>query len=283
MPMFTRCPACRTQFRVRAQHLRAADGWVRCGACGEAFDGVRHLLDEPGPGTESSAPATIAQEPRSTGAPLRSFDSALEDLELPRGLRSREAAQEAEPGETRSPDPFAIDDRLPAVDDEDEDEESASRRRNRIWTILFSLLLLVMVIQVAWFQRDQVANQFAFARPLFEGLCEQLDCEVYRRHPSGGYELLSRDVRTHPVYKDVLLVNATFANSADRRQPYPNIQLALYDPDGDVLGYREFAPADYLDESLSVAAGMPPQKPLHVVLEVSGPTEGAVSFEFGFL
>lgn len=44
--MITRCPSCRTAFKVVPDQLRIAAGWVRCGHCGELFDGRSHLIDE---------------------------------------------------------------------------------------------------------------------------------------------------------------------------------------------------------------------------------------------
>lgn len=44
MDHITRCPHCRTAFRVSAEQLRAAAGQVRCGRCGEIFDAQTHLI-----------------------------------------------------------------------------------------------------------------------------------------------------------------------------------------------------------------------------------------------
>ncbi|WP_404826354.1 zinc-ribbon domain-containing protein [Diaphorobacter aerolatus] len=44
MSQITRCPACRTSFRVVADQLRISGGWVRCGRCKEVFDASTNLL-----------------------------------------------------------------------------------------------------------------------------------------------------------------------------------------------------------------------------------------------
>jgi len=41
--MFTQCPDCQTTFRVSAEVLQQADGRVRCGGCGIAFNALDHL------------------------------------------------------------------------------------------------------------------------------------------------------------------------------------------------------------------------------------------------
>ena len=80
-----------------------------------------------------------------------------------------------------------------------------------------------------------------------------------------------------------MLVNAAMKNELSIRQPYPKVQLTLFDTSGSLLGYREFMPTDYLDSSIEIDKGMPVESPVYFVLEVSGPTAGAVSFEFRFL
>ena len=95
--------------------------------------------------------------------------------------------------------------------------------------------------------------------------------------------MVNRDVRDHPRYSDALLVNATISNRSAEVQPFPVVQLSLFDTAGRIIGARRFTPEEYLDESIDMERGMLPDKPVHIVLEVTGPTEGAVSFEFRFL
>jgi hypothetical protein len=106
---------------------------------------------------------------------------------------------------------------------------------------------------------------------------------VHRWRAPGAITLLNRDVRVHPVYQGVLLINATLINHAEHVQPFPDIQLALYDTDGRMTAFRQFTPGEYLDSSIPISAGMTPGLPVHIVLEVTGPTRDAVSFEFRFL
>lgn len=44
MALATRCPHCKTTFRVAHDQLKLRAGLVRCGACKEIFNGVEHLL-----------------------------------------------------------------------------------------------------------------------------------------------------------------------------------------------------------------------------------------------
>lgn len=44
MSQITRCPACTTMFKLAADQLKAAQGWVRCGQCSEVFEASLHLV-----------------------------------------------------------------------------------------------------------------------------------------------------------------------------------------------------------------------------------------------
>jgi predicted Zn finger-like uncharacterized protein len=65
MNTITRCPACRTAFRVHRHQLEARGGQVRCGACGVVFDARAELevLETP---VASSQPMSVEPEPFET-------------------------------------------------------------------------------------------------------------------------------------------------------------------------------------------------------------------------
>src|SRR5450755_3429660 len=45
--VYTQCSKCETVFRLSAEILRAAGGQVRCGKCGEVFNALAHLAEDP--------------------------------------------------------------------------------------------------------------------------------------------------------------------------------------------------------------------------------------------
>src|SRR5215203_2424656 len=53
MSIVTRCPACATTFRVTPVQLQAQHGMVRCGRCGQVFDGFKTLATLPDPPLET--------------------------------------------------------------------------------------------------------------------------------------------------------------------------------------------------------------------------------------
>ncbi|MEO1925529.1 MAG: zinc-ribbon and DUF3426 domain-containing protein [Gammaproteobacteria bacterium] len=151
------------------------------------------------------------------------------------------------------------------------------------WTTGSVITLLILIAQLAWFSRDKVFMEYPQFVPYAKQMCQELGCRIIRERDVRAITLVNRDVRLHPDYQDSLLVNAAMKNELSVRQPYPRVQLTLFDTSGSLLGHREFVPDDYLDSSIEIDEGMPIDSPVYFVLEVSGPTAGAVSFEFRFL
>lgn len=151
------------------------------------------------------------------------------------------------------------------------------------WTTACFVGLVAIAAQLVWFNRDLVLAEYPQLTPYMKQICKELNCEIIRERDTRAIRLVNRDVRLHPTYQDTLLVNATMSNELSIHQPYPRVQLTLFDTAGSLLGHREFTPDDYLDDSIAIDEGMPIKTPVHFVLEVSGPTAGAVSFEFRFL
>lgn len=257
---------------------------MQCGFCGEQFNALERLRDKP----------LIAQ--KTQAVPVLSGDVYREpQFDIPEmvqseidGVADDEAAIQADGHE----DPDAeldIPGGIPAPSMDlplELQEESAAKPGwlpRLAWTAGVMALLIVATGQLAWFHRDELLNRYPQLTPLAKRVCEHFQCSLIRGRNLAAIKLINRDVREHPRFKDALLVNATIQNTSDRTQPFPRVQLALFDTNGKLIAHREFNPREYLDGSINIEQGIRSQQSVHIVLEVSGPTEGAVSFEFRFL
>lgn len=102
MSQITRCPFCRTSFKVVADQLRISDGWVRCGQCKQVFDASQHLhVLEPAP-LLPDLPLEDLRPPPTPGAP-----PAPQVWSSGRARSAEVAAAEPEVGfeEKRAPEP----------------------------------------------------------------------------------------------------------------------------------------------------------------------------------
>jgi predicted Zn finger-like uncharacterized protein len=204
-----------------------------------------------------SDPMDILFEPPSSAQEIRSEKLNLEDLDdLPEALR------------------------------EDMQNEADSQRGVLsivLWSIGIFLLLIGLAVQLGVSFQSEIEQRLPATRPLYQKLCVYLPCKTALLHEPVAIKLVARDVRHHPRFRNTLLVNGTLLNESEQTLAYPILQFELLDPTGTVIGVRQFKPAEYLDKSIAVDEGMPPGRPVHIVMEVLGASETAVSFEFSFL
>jgi len=295
--MFTSCPSCLKQFRIQASQLSIAHGQVKCGVCDHEFSALSRLSDVPlildqmsyeydyEPEENPGAETELEEEPE-----FEIFDEVRPEETHEEEVDSEIVNSGEAPPEDVSSEEAGFLSEFPDEilgDIPDELREKPPARRSLLATMCWGfgvlLLLIIITAQLAWFNRDELLLRYPQLDPVARKICDRLQCEILRYKDISSIKLLNRDVRNHPLYEGSLLVNATMANKSETIQPFPLIQLALFNPGGEVIGYREFKPDDYLDDSINISAGMMPESPIHFVLEVSGPTEGAVSFEFHFL
>jgi predicted Zn finger-like uncharacterized protein len=81
--LLTRCPGCRTTFRVTREALEVAEGQVRCGRCSTIFDARDELSEEPTVATPMISPAPVEHDDGrrvgDTDMTSASTDDAAED------------------------------------------------------------------------------------------------------------------------------------------------------------------------------------------------------------
>lgn len=75
MALATKCPHCRTTFRVAHDQLKLRAGLVRCGHCKEIFNGIEHLLPPERPSTKVEPADPVAPSPPASSE-LPQYDEA---------------------------------------------------------------------------------------------------------------------------------------------------------------------------------------------------------------
>jgi predicted Zn finger-like uncharacterized protein len=213
MSLVTRCPACGTAFRVQAAQLAAQSGTVRCGKCGDLFNGVAGLVDE---GEER-----VALEP---SPQLGLFDASR-----------------------RQPEPVlvALANDVPAsfmaVD--------KRSRRSRVWTLLVLLAIAAMGGQIAYRYRAELSALLPAVRPPLQALCKPLRCEIPLPRRPELMSIDSSELQADARREGLIALNAVIRNRARFPQDYPSLEVTLTDEADRPVLRRVLAPRDYLDAS----------------------------------
>lgn len=272
--LFTSCPNCLKQFRIEIPQLSAASGTVICGACNARFNALSHISEKPLTIDEINQQSHTTPQPESDNAisPPKNIETQ-EKI----GIETQVSDELTDTGKFSDGGPEDIARELLHYS-----EQQRSGWITFCWVLGIFLLLTTMLGQVAWFNRDIILTHYPQLAPITHKICDQLHCSVIRHKNINAIKLVNRDIRKHPVYKNALLVNATINNESNTVQPFPLMQLALFNRVGEIISYGEFKPAEYLNNLVPYQT-MQPKSATHFVLELGTITTDAVNFEFNFL
>ena len=285
--MLARCPDCATVFRVAPADLRAARGLVRCGVCFGVFDAVEVLEDPAQPILPAAVVEALPDPLETTGLdPSEEMDrNPTEAFSAEPKTDHRSAAVLGRAGALADPDTGTGPVTTPALTAHAMllASERPRPRARAGWVALTVVMTLCLFAQLAWFRGADLLRAYpGLQEPLAKG-CAFAGCRLPGPRDPGAVRVMERDLREHPRYRDALLVNAILVNQAAFAQPYPILELALYDTEGAVVAGRRFEPREYLDRALDADGLMSAGQPLHVVLELVGPKRPPASFELRFL
>jgi len=221
MSLATRCPVCATAFRVNREQLAARGGRVRCGKCGNVFDGVGGLLEE---GNER-----LVLEP---SPQLGLFD--------PSRRAARSAADQDAEGDEVVVEFLA-------------EPEPHSWRGTLLWGFLALLAAAALAAQIAYRYRTEIAVLAPSTRPLLERACRALRCEVALPRRPELMSIESSDLQADSRRENVIILNAVIRNRAPFPQDYPALELTLTDETDHPVVRRVLRPPDYLDATRRTA------------------------------
>ena len=225
MSLATRCPVCATVFRVSREQLAARGGRVRCGKCGNVFDGVGGLLEE---GRERR----LVLEP---SPQLGLFDPAH------KAALSQVADDEVVAEFLAEPEP-------------------RSWRSIALWGLLALIAAAGLAAQVAYRYRTEIAVLAPNTRAALERACRVLRCEVALPRRPELMSIESSDLQADSRRENVIVLNAVIRNRAPFPQDYPALELTLTDETDRPVVRRVLRPGDYLDAGrrAALAQGIAP-------------------------
>ncbi|KFL37312.1 DUF3426 domain-containing protein [Arenimonas donghaensis] len=148
------------------------------------------------------------------------------------------------------------------------------------WWGLALVLVVALALQLMLADRARLATDPDW-RPRLEFLCDTLGCDLPAWREPAAFRVTSREVRRHPQDNRALLITTSFRNDARWGQPWPVMELALHDIDGNALGLRRFEPHEYLGSPPATEL-IAPNQSASATLEILDPGQRAVAFTFDF-
>ena len=264
---FTRCPACKTIFRVTPQQLALREGQVRCGHCHTVFDGVAALL--------SLAPTPRArQDPAfdeaALGPPTVTLRNAHALEPAPTPGQGDEAPDSAEPDDEEARDLAAAEAAYAARFSW---QEKKVRRRLPAWVYACAVPVLVALLagQALFHFRDAIAAHWPRTKPTLATLCAAAGCELRALQEVNGLSIEASDLQADPAHRGLLILSVTIRNRMPYALAYPYLELTLSDIQKQsqqevVVVRRAFAPREYASGAADLASGIAGNSELAVKL-----------------
>ena len=263
MSFVTRCPSCGTAFKVVADQLKIADGWVRCGRCQHVFDATLDLEPAfvPLP-AEVSAPETPVVAPDDAAQAHTSAPDAAdahETAHTPTDDRTAHPPDGSPPGvmpEATRPD-------LPSTDGPSPDWSFMRQARRRaFWrrpwvraTLGLSALGLAasLLAQATWHWRDTLASRYPEWRPGLRAFCDALGCTI--APPQRPQDVVIEGSVLLRRAPDRYSFHLVVRNNADLEIAAPALELTLTDTQDRVLARRVWLPAEWPQPLATLAPG----------------------------
>lgn len=254
---FTRCPGCRTVFRVTAAQLALRDGQVRCGHCRTVFDGTANLISvlrttpAPSPGEEGTGPLTVtlraahALEPAPPESPAGPPATAATPAVAPRVSIPGASTQAARGEEIDYDNRFAWD-----------RPNRRSRASAALYLVAAVALAAGLVAQGVWHYRDAIAAHWPSTRPMLARVCAAAGCTIRPLREIAWLSIDASDLQADAAHKGLLTLTATVRNRASYAVAYPHLELTLTDAQDNVVVRRALAPPEYAGGTVDVGSGI---------------------------
>jgi predicted Zn finger-like uncharacterized protein len=288
MSATTQCPTCDTRFKISQSQLEVHQGWVRCGRCQAVFDAKQTLQDDqPSPQLELLIqPDVIRQEPTEfalepSAKPIEASPESLElNLAAPAAVESQEivpqlaetntATQQLadKPDNIEAAKPITLATKVNFVDISGEHAPPPAKKGSWLWLAGCLLLLMVLLVQAAFFFRVELSANQPGLKPFLISFCHLLRCTVPLPQKADLMSIESSDLEADPAQSGVIALNALLRNHAAYAQAFPYLELTLTDAQDKPLGRRTFHPAEYLKPGEVETSGLAANRELSVKLNL---------------
>ncbi|SAL12711.1 FHA domain-containing protein [Caballeronia udeis] len=150
-------------------------------------------------------------------------------------------------------------------------ETRAPARSGVVWKIIGSLialmLLITLIAQAAWWERETVMVYWPASQPLFAQACEQLGCVVAPPRDIDGLQIENSGLRqVDGSHK--LELKLSLRNRFDVAIAYPALELTLLDDKNNVAIRRVLWPQDYARPGTVIGAGLPARSTQPVIVRL---------------
>lgn len=142
--------------------------------------------------------------------------------------------------------------------------------KSRIWPWIagWSLALVLLLSQSAYFFRTGLAAHLPAIKPALNSFCQLLNCTVELPQNPELLSIDSSSLDADPAHDTRITLNALLRNRAGYAQAFPVLSLTLNDIQDKPLARRLFLPKEYLQLTENAPAGLPANREVGIKLHL---------------
>jgi len=187
-----------------------------------------------------------AQQPQRKDDRRRPEDTKPSDVQHSQARRENRHSDERSVHESSAQEMRRYRQHRPSVEvSEYKEPETVSRRRYGFKPLLWLAALIVALCICLFVARDLIANM-NLPDPLMNSFCRVTGCvpaEV--KKDASQIEATRSQLFPHPDVENVLVISVDIVNNSVYKQPYPTLDVELFDSEGTTVGERSFSRVNY--------------------------------------
>jgi len=291
--MQTSCPECRTAFRVSQEQLGLRRGLVRCGKCNAVFNAYDTLLPELSePPFSPPEPVPDALSDAAAPPELSVHGWGAEIISQPAVVDSGAVSEVEEAAEDIGEE--VVIEIPPSAPGETSESILLSDLPNRkpagpvlpFWKRLsygFAsfVLFVLLVLQIAYFLRAELAAALPSSRPVLELLCRPLGCVVPLPRQLDRQAIAASNLEHDIEQQSRVRLTFLLVNRTGQTQAWPGVSLTLTDVHEAPVAQKLFPPEFYLPKGTSVQSGMANGSEREIRLELDIGNLAATGYALG--
>ena len=276
----TRCPDCRTTFRITSALLHQASGQVRCGRCDAVFDAFESL-------TDSRPQAKLEPDPRPADGPRERPAEPEKSLPVPEEAAAEPDEATAEPPTEVAEPESAADDFVAAPEKPQSLPAQTWHPVERVatessgWRLAAALACGVLALQVVHHFRVAL-SETSHVGAWLERAYSMVGMPIPENTDPADFAIVdwvAAAQESENAQPDRLAISTSVRNDGHQPLAYPLLSLRLTDRWEKVIGARVFTPEEYLEGQPSRDAKIAPGATLNAQLELVDPGPDAYGFE----
>lgn len=298
MSLLTRCPRCKTLFRVTPAQLQTRAGTVRCGRCMHVFDAYEALAVDKTPAL--TAPAQAEPSPARDDAPDAQTATATPAPVPVPAPAAAPAHQPAPPWRAEQSPPPVV---APVPSTASHATPTAHRRTTstlppvplgqpllrqptpqQLWAAGAIGVAILLALQMTFAYRSELAARYPLMRSALTWICDHTGCRVTLPQRPELVRIEASDVHMIDANRPQLIqLTATLRSYANYDLAYPALDLVLTNATEHALARRIFVPDEYLDQARDPQAGIPANAEITLALDLDTGNLNAAGFRLQLL